>query len=129
MPVLLRCAKRWMKWPYVNTDIFEQTYYIKDKPFKFVYIEINYRSLAGELQQLIYDEDKWGALTDGDKYIKGEFISAYYVFQHVDNDGSLKEDKVKKKNYRFNLIPNYTVLNDKFRQLRDNPLGYYFYIG
>jgi hypothetical protein len=97
MPVLLRCAKRWIKWPDVNTEVFELIYYNKNKPFQFVYVEINYRTLAGELQQLTYNEDEWKALTDDAQYIKGEFISAYYVFQHVDNDGSLKEDKVKKK--------------------------------
>lgn len=97
MPVLLRCAKRWMKWPDVNMEVFKQTYYNKDKPFQCVYVEINYRPLAGELQQLIYNENEWEELTTDDKYIKGEFISAYYVFQHVDNDGLLKEDKLKKR--------------------------------
>ena len=95
VPVILRCAKRWMQWPQIDTSEFEYTHTIGDKSYDCTHIEINYISLGGEKKQILYTEDEW----NNEPYpeIKGDFISAYFVYKLIGPDGQYLEEEKKIK--------------------------------
>lgn len=112
MPVFLRCARKWIFWPIVDEEAFDDIYLNSDNNnCIFRYIEINYISLGGEEIPLIYDKTQWENIdrekkwnsTDKKLDIRGDFISAFYVYQYAPTEtGILEGDKVKKQ--IFDLI-------------------------
>ena len=104
MPVLLRCSRRWIHWPRVDEVNFNAIVH-QDKLYNFIHVEINYISFGGEPQQLLFNEDEWDELDkrpdwNGQKQrldIKGSFVSAFYVYQYHNNDGTPEGDTKKKQ--------------------------------
>jgi len=112
VPVFLRCARKWIFWPRIDENTFDDIHLNSDNNVcVFRYIEINYISLGGEKITLIYDTNQWEDIesnpkwniTNGKLDIRGDFVSAFYVYQHASiKTGILEGNKVKKQ--IFDLI-------------------------
>jgi len=98
MPVMLRCSRKWVHWPKINEDIFEDEYMKNKETYLFENIEINYISLGGENIQLLYTQDQWSNLQTDSKWnqklnkldIKGTLISAFCVYKTQNAENQIK---------------------------------------